>query len=159
MKIKQTGDELREELRAVVRGERLAPPRPAEPRNPGLATSAVLEGLADHDLGEQVRLKQLEDLRAARKVLAIDAASTAGGHGWIHPRFQFDDSGQPFAEIALVLEAFGDADPIAVCYWLAEPNPILDGRPPIYFWLTDRARVVHAAQRRVLLPDASQPDE
>lgn len=91
--------------------------------------------------------QQLADLRTARKILAIEAVSTAGGRGWIHPRFQFDDSGQPFPEIALVLETFGDADPIAVCDWLAEPNPILDGRPPMHFWLTDRARVVHAAQQ------------
>jgi hypothetical protein len=90
--------------------------------------------------------QQLADFRTARKILAIDAASTAGGRGWIHPRFQFDDSGQPFPEIALVLEAFGDADPIAVCDWLAEPNPILDGRPPMHFWLTDRARIVQSAQ-------------
>lgn len=91
--------------------------------------------------------QQLADLRAARKVLAINAASTAGGRSWIHPRFQFDGSGQPFAEIAQVIEAFGDADPIAVCDWFAEPNPLLDNHPPMKFWLTDRARVVQAARR------------
>jgi hypothetical protein len=93
--------------------------------------------------------QHLADLRAARKILAIDVASTAGGRGWIHPRFQFDGSGQLFSEIALVLEAFGDADPIAVCDWFAEPNPLLDNHPPMKFWLTDRARVVQAAQRTV----------
>jgi hypothetical protein len=91
--------------------------------------------------------QQLADLRAARKVLAINAASTAGGRCWIHPRFQFDGIGQPFVEIAQVIEAFGDADPIAVCDWFAEPNPLLDNHPPMKFWLTDRARVVQAARR------------
>jgi hypothetical protein len=98
--------------------------------------------------GSLLTEQQLADLRATRKVLAIDAASTAGGRGWIHPRFQFDSSGQPYPEIALVLEAFGDVDPFAICDWLAEPNPLLDGHPPMNFWLTDRARVVHAAQRK-----------
>jgi hypothetical protein len=96
---------------------------------------------------EPVTKQQLADLRAARKVLAIDVASTAGGRGWIHPRFQFDGNGEPYPEIALVLEAFGDADSIAICDWLAEPNPVLDGRPPMHLWLTDRARVVQTAQQ------------
>jgi hypothetical protein len=43
--------------------------------------------------------------------LTLTTASTAGGRGWIHPRFQFDGGGRPYPEIALVLEAFGDADP------------------------------------------------
>ena len=95
--------------------------------------------------------QQLADLRAANKVLAINAASTAGGRSWIHPRFQFDGSGQPFAEIAQVLAAFGDADPLAVCDWFAEPNRFLDNHPPMKFWLTDRARVVQAARHLELL--------
>jgi hypothetical protein len=82
-----------------------------------------------------------------RKVLAINAANTAGGRSWIHPQYQFDGSGQPFDEIAQVIEAFGDADPIAVCDWFAEPNPLLDNHPPMKLWLTDRARVVQAARR------------
>src|SRR5216683_81226 len=84
--------------------------------------------------GSLVTEQHLADLRAARKILAIDAASTAGGRGWIHPRFQFDGGGQPFPEIALVIEAFGDADPIAICDWFAEPNPLLDNHPPMKFW-------------------------
>jgi hypothetical protein len=83
--------------------------------------------------GSRFTEQQLADLRAARNVLVIDVASTAGGRDWIHPRFQFDGSGQPFPEIAFVLEAFGDADPIAVCDWLAEPNrSLMVCRPCIF---------------------------
>jgi hypothetical protein len=52
-----------------------------------------------------------------------------------------------YPEIALVLEEFGTIEPIAICDWLAEPNLLLDGCQPMHFWLTDRARVVRAAQR------------
>jgi hypothetical protein len=112
-----------------------------------LASSRTASGREDVGQGRTMPVteQQLADLRAARKVLAINAASTAGGRSWIHPRFQFDGSGQPFAEIAQVLEAFGDTDPIAVCDWFAEPNPLLDNHPPMKFWWTDRARVVQAA--------------
>lgn len=41
MKIKQTGKELLEEMRAVARGDRLAPPRPAAQTLSALTTEAL----------------------------------------------------------------------------------------------------------------------
>ncbi len=137
--------------RYITAGKVLADiPAPKIARRVTAKPQSTLDGtkrLRAKSRGTPVTEPNLADLRAARKVLAIEVRNTAGGHGWIHPHFQFDSSGSPYTEIAGVLEAFGDADPLAICVWLSEPNPVLENHPPMHFMLTDRARVVQAAQK------------
>jgi predicted transcriptional regulator len=61
MKIKQTGRELLEEMRAVARGERAAPPRPATPTLSALTSEAftLLSTLANQKPSSVSELAQL----------------------------------------------------------------------------------------------------
>lgn len=68
-----------------------------------------------------------------------------------YPAFQFNEQGEPYAGIALVLEAFAGAvlSPHTVASWLVTPQGALDGSTPVE-WMgegRDPARLVTAARR------------
>lgn len=95
---------------------------------PSLTTMQVAELLgvgsrqAVHD---RVRRRRLLALPTAERDLA-------------YPAFQFSETGEPYAEIGLVLDAFADAvlSPHTVASWLVTPQAALAGSTPIE-WIRD----------------------
>ncbi len=90
-----------------------------------VAADAFQQTLAE--LGVDERDPEIGDARAlGRRVLALPT-----DHGDLaYPAFQFDEKGEPYREIAVVLEAFAPANLTAhtIASWFVTPQRSLRGR-------------------------------
>src|SRR5205814_2084320 len=110
-------------------------------------------------LGPMLTTKQVAELLGVGSRQAVNdrvrrhriLALPTGGHDLAYPAFQFNEQGQPYPALALVLEVFAAARlaPHTIASWFVTPQASLDRVTPAQ-WLAagrDGPRLVAAAHR------------